>query len=67
VVGALLAFVLEYLDDTLKTSEDVERFTGLTLIGSIPVAGNAASASPKSKGRFPAAMVSILTLIGGRR
>ncbi len=67
VAGALLAFVLEYLDDTLKTSEDVERFAGLTVIGSIPVAGNAASASPKSKGRLPAGIISILTLIGGRR
>lgn len=69
VVGALLAFVLEYLDDTLKTSEDVERYTGLTLIGSIPVAKET-TASSKPKGRMPA-LVSILTIIltlfGGRR
>ncbi|NJN67610.1 MAG: lipopolysaccharide biosynthesis protein [Chloroflexaceae bacterium] len=36
VVGFLLAFVLEYLDDTLKSSADVERFVGLTTLGAIP-------------------------------
>jgi len=36
VVGVLLAFVLEFLDDTLKTSADVERFVGVTTLGSIP-------------------------------
>lgn len=38
VVGVLLAFVLEYLDDTLKNSADVERFVGLTTLGAIPTA-----------------------------
>ncbi len=37
VVGVLLAFVLEYLDDTLKDSGDVERFVGLTTLGAIPM------------------------------
>jgi capsular polysaccharide biosynthesis protein len=36
VIGVLLAFVLEYLDDTLKSSADVERFVGLTTLGAIP-------------------------------
>ncbi|GAB4431330.1 MAG: Wzz/FepE/Etk N-terminal domain-containing protein [Chloroflexi bacterium OHK40] len=36
VVGVLLAYVLEFLDDTLKSSADVERFVGLTTIGAIP-------------------------------
>jgi capsular polysaccharide biosynthesis protein len=36
VVGLLLAYILEYLDDTLKSSGDVERFVGLTTIGAIP-------------------------------
>ncbi len=36
VIGVLLAFVLEYLDDTLKNSGDVERFVGLTTLGAIP-------------------------------
>lgn len=38
VIGVVLAFVLEYLDDTLKTSEDVERFVGLPTLGAIPLA-----------------------------
>ncbi len=38
VIGIVLAFVLEYLDDTLKTSEDVERFVGLPTLGAIPLA-----------------------------
>jgi capsular polysaccharide biosynthesis protein len=38
IVGLLLAYILEYLDDTLKTSADVERFVGLTTLGAIPVA-----------------------------
>lgn len=37
VIGILLAFILEYLDDTLKNSNDVERFVGLTTLGAIPV------------------------------
>jgi capsular polysaccharide biosynthesis protein len=37
VIGLLLAFVLEYLDDTLKSSADVERFVGLTTLGAIPL------------------------------
>lgn len=36
VIGLLLAFVLEFLDDTVKTSADVERFVGLTTLGAIP-------------------------------
>lgn len=38
IVGVLLAYILEYLDDTLKSSGDVERFVGLTTIGAIPTA-----------------------------
>ena len=38
VLGILLVYVLEYLDDTLKTTGDVERFTGLPALGAIPSA-----------------------------
>jgi capsular polysaccharide biosynthesis protein len=38
VVGVMLAFVLEYLDDTLKNTADVERFVGLATLGAIPTA-----------------------------
>lgn len=36
IIGILVAFALEYADDTLKTSNDVERWTGLATLGSIP-------------------------------
>jgi capsular polysaccharide biosynthesis protein len=38
LLGTLLAFVLEYLDDTLKSGEDVDRFVGLPLLAAIPSA-----------------------------
>ncbi len=37
VVGAVLAFLLELLDDTLKTAEDVDRWVKVPTIGSIPL------------------------------
>lgn len=36
VLGLLLAFVLEALDNTLKSPNDIERFVGLTTLGAIP-------------------------------
>src|SRR5262249_39072773 len=36
VLGLLLAFAREYLDDSLKTSDDVERYLGLATLGAIP-------------------------------
>jgi len=36
ILGVLLAFALEYLDDTLKTVEDVERVVALPTLGAIP-------------------------------
>ena len=38
VVGVALAFLLDYLDDTLETVEDVDRYLGLPVLGSIPTA-----------------------------
>ena len=38
VLGVLIVFVMEYLDDTLKTIEDVDRYLGLTTLGTIPTA-----------------------------
>jgi len=53
VIGLLLSFLLEYLDDTLKTADDVERFAGLPVLGAIPVvsAQTAATPSPMSAAR----------------
>jgi capsular polysaccharide biosynthesis protein len=61
VVGAVLAFLLEYLDDTLKTSDDVERFTKLPVVGSIPIATELSMPASKANGRAR------VGLIGGRR
>jgi capsular polysaccharide biosynthesis protein len=36
VVGTLLAFAIEYLDDTLKTPDDVDRYVGLVTVGVVP-------------------------------
>jgi capsular polysaccharide biosynthesis protein len=36
ILGLLLAFALEALDDSLKSASDVERFVGLTTLGVIP-------------------------------
>ena len=48
VLGLLLAFILEYLDDTLKTAEDVERLAGQTTLGLIP-SGAAQAARSRSR------------------
>lgn len=36
-IGVGVIFLIEFLDDTVKTPEDVEKYTGLTVIGTIPV------------------------------
>ncbi|PMP80971.1 MAG: lipopolysaccharide biosynthesis protein [Roseiflexus castenholzii] len=40
VLGILLAFVLEALDDTIKTPDDVERHVQLATLGAIPATGS---------------------------
>jgi capsular polysaccharide biosynthesis protein len=61
VVGAVLTFALEYLDDTLKTAEDVERVTKLPVVGSIPIFSDPINVGAKANGRVRGA------LIGGRK
>ena len=36
MLGVVLAFILEYLDDTVKTAEDVERLMSTNILGAIP-------------------------------
>lgn len=38
LVGVVVAFVLEALDDTVKTPEEVDRLVGVRVVGSIPAA-----------------------------
>lgn len=40
VIGLLLCFILDYMDDTLKNAADVERFAELTTVGAIPAPGS---------------------------
>lgn len=52
LIGVLLVFVLEWLEsDIVRTAEDVERFIGVTVLGSIPTIADktpeAATASKK--------------------
>lgn len=53
VVGALIVFLLEYLDDTFKTQEDVERYASLPVLGAIPTVGAAGKASATGQRKFP--------------
>lgn len=62
VVGTVLAFLLEYLDDTLKTSDDVERILTLPVVGAIPhLADMAMAGGVATEGRTRSARK------GGRR
>lgn len=50
LAGALVVFGLEWLArDIIRDSRDIERYSGLTVLGSIP-----ATASSRSKSRWPA-------------
>lgn len=46
-----LIFLLEYLDTTIKTPDDVARYLGLTVLGVIPVITPVSGAVPVSPGR----------------
>ena len=36
VIGVLAALIVDYKDDTIKTEEDVEKYLGLSVIGTVP-------------------------------
>lgn len=36
MLGVFLTFMLEYLDHTIKTEEDIEKYLGVSVIGTIP-------------------------------
>lgn len=48
MAGLALAFVIEYMDDSIKFPDEVERFTGLPLIGVIPRV-NTSKGSPEDQ------------------
>jgi capsular exopolysaccharide synthesis family protein len=54
LVGVLGAFIFDSLDDTLRTTDDVELFSGLLSIGAIPhFQAAAASGRPEEMGEEP--------------
>jgi capsular exopolysaccharide synthesis family protein len=54
VLGSGLAFFFEYLDNTIKSPEDIERVIGAPLLGIVPSAGRAKkSAGPSGKPSHP--------------
>lgn len=48
LLGVLLAFVLEFLDDTIKTPEDVEQHLRLAVLGIIPKLGTKQTVSTEA-------------------
>lgn len=50
LLGGIVAFVLEYLDDTIKTPEDAERYASLTVLGTIPAMASTESAVAEPRG-----------------
>src|SRR5262249_44643065 len=63
LAGTVLAFLLEYLDDSLKSAEDVDRFLNLPLLAAIPtpetVVGKTGGTTGQAKSRLP--------VVGARR
>jgi capsular polysaccharide biosynthesis protein len=58
LIGVLIVFVLEWLEsDIVRTAEDIERYIGVTVLGSIPTFGekeSAAASARKKVGRSSA-------------
>jgi polysaccharide biosynthesis transport protein len=52
-MGAGLAFFFEYLDNTIKGPEDIERVIAAPLLGIVPSAGRTRKSSRSSGGRTP--------------
>ena len=50
IVATLVILIVYFLDDTIKTPDDVERYLGLSVLGSIPILEG--EAVPKKKGRY---------------
>jgi len=51
MVGVGLAFLLEYLDNTIKTEEDIEKVLGLPVLGTIAVIEDKEAGITKKKGK----------------
>jgi|GEM_PF-6438303 len=52
VGGILLVFLFEHLDDTIKTSEEVENWVQAPVLGVIPLVASGSSLAPKRNTYF---------------
>jgi capsular polysaccharide biosynthesis protein len=53
LVGVLIVFILEWLEsDIVRTSEDVERYIGVTVLGAIPTIAEKGSEKSSARRRF---------------
>lgn len=50
LLGTMLAFALEFLDDTIKDPKDIDRYVGLPVIGSIPAWESASAKTVSANG-----------------
>ncbi|WP_322787245.1 YveK family protein [Peptoclostridium acidaminophilum] len=50
--GVFLAFLMDYLDDTIKTPDDVEKYLGMQVIGVVPFDGEAKKRQRREKLRY---------------
>ena len=64
LAGAMLAFLLEYLDDTLKTSEDVDRYLGAPMLAAIPALDGVVGRAGSSNGHRGAGKAPTVTRVG---
>jgi len=48
VIGLIFIFAIEFFDDTLKSEEEVGRFTGMTVLGAVPAWKHTGQAIVKS-------------------
>ena len=51
IVATLIVLVIYFLDDTIKSSDDVERYLGLSVLGSIPIQTNEVTSRGKKNRR----------------
>ena len=50
LLGSILVFALEFLDDTIKEPKDIDRYVGLPVIGTIPAWGSDAAKAGSANG-----------------
>ncbi len=52
LIGAVLVFLLDYMDDTVKTGDEVEKYIGLAILGAVPTANVGGQVASSANGRM---------------